>query len=60
MTTLVLAFKKIECDDKTKHDTFYSHSKTETIDDIFESICTTILSNKQKSLGKGSGWIIQS
>ena len=61
MTTLVLAFKKIECDDKAKHDTFYSHSKTETIinesdiHDIFESIYTTILSNKQKSLGKGPG-----
>ena len=28
VTTLVLAFKKIESDDKTKYDTFYFHSKT--------------------------------
>ena len=29
-------------------------------DDIFESIYTTIISNIQKSLGKGSGLLIQS
>ena len=60
---LVLVLKKIESDDPTKPDTFYSHSKAETIinesdiDDVFESIYTTIISNIQKSLGKGSGWI---
>ena len=43
---------------------FYSHSKAETttnendIDDVFQSIYATIISNIQKSLGKGSGWII--
>ena len=29
VATLVLVFKKIESDDKTKYDTFYSHSKAE-------------------------------
>ena len=48
MTALVL-FEKIETDDRTKYDTFYSHSKAETIinesdiDDVFESIYTTII-----------------
>ena len=57
--TLVLVFEKVESDDKTKYDTFYSHSKAETIinesdiDDVFESIYTTITSNIQISLGKG-------
>ena len=51
VTTLVLVFKKIESDDKTKYDTFYSHSKAETIinekdiDDAIESIYTTIISS---------------
>ena len=46
--------------------TFCSHSRAETIinesdiDDAFQSIYTTIISNIQKSLGKGSGWIIDS
>ena len=62
VTTLVLVFKKIESVD----DTFYSNSKAEIIinesdiDDVFKSICTIIISNIQKSLGKGSGWIIDS
>ena len=67
VTTLALKFKKkIENDDKTKYDTFYSHSKAETIinetdiDDVFKSIYTTIISNIQKVLGKVSGWIIDS
>ena len=53
MTTLVLVFKQIESDDKTKYDTFCSHSKVETvinesdIDDKFESIYATITSNTQ-------------
>ena len=51
MTTLVLVFKKIESDDKTNYDTFYSYSKAETIinknntDDFLESTSTTIISN---------------
>ena len=51
MTTLVLVFKKIESDDKTNYDTFYSYSKAETIinknntDDFLESISTAIISN---------------
>ena len=51
----------IECDDETKHSSFYSNSKAETIinesdmDGVFESIYSTIISNIQKSLGKGSG-----
>ena len=66
MTTLVLVFKKIESEDKTKYDNFYSSSKAEIIinesdiDDVFQSICTTIIPIIQKSLGKGSGWIIDS
>ena len=66
MTTLVLVFKNIESDDKTKNDTFYSNSKAEIIinksdiDDVFQSIYTTIISNIQKPLGKDSGWIIDS
>ena len=66
VTTLFLEFENIESDDKTKYDTYYSQSKAETIinesdiDYIFESIYTTILSNIQKSLRKGSDWIIDS
>ena len=66
MTTIVLVFKKIERKDKTKCEHFYSSSKTEVIinesdiDDVFQSICTTNMTNIQKSLGKGSGWLIDS
>ena len=41
-------FKKIEIDDKTKYNIFYTHSKWKTItakgdiDDVFESVCATI------------------
>ena len=58
MKTLVLVFKKIESEEKTKYDTFYSNTKAEIImnesdiDDVFKSICTTIISNIQKSLEK--------
>ena len=61
LTTLVLVFKKIESEGKTKYDTFYSHSEAETITnesdihDVFQSIYITIISNIQESLGKGSG-----
>ena len=53
LSTLVLVFKKIESEYKTKYDNFYSNSKAETIindsdiDNIFESIYTTIISNMQ-------------
>ena len=59
MKTLVLGLK-------TKYDTFYSHSKAETIinegdiDYVFEPIYTTVTSNIQKSLGKCSSWITDS
>ena len=58
VTTLALEFKKIETDDKTKYDTLYSNSKAETIinendiDDVFESIYTTVMTKTQKSGGK--------
>ena len=51
VATLVIEFEKIESDDATKYNTFYSHSKTETIinesniDDAFKSIYTRIISN---------------
>ena len=66
MTALVLVFKKIESEDKTKYDNFYSSSKAEVIinesdiDDGLKSIYTTIIRNVRKPLGKGSGWIIDS
>ena len=61
MSTLVLEFKKIESDDKIKFNTFCLNSKTETVinesdmDDVFESIYTTIISSINQSLGKCSG-----
>ena len=66
LTALVMEFKKIESDDATKYNTFYSNSKAETIinesdiDNVFESIYCKIISNIQKSIRKGSGWIIDS
>ena len=66
MATLILVFKKIESEEKTKDGNFYSSSKVEIIinqsdmDDVFQSIYSTIITNIQKSLGKGSGWIIDS
>ena len=59
-------FNKIESEDKTKYGKFYSSSKAEItmnesdIYDVFQSIYTTIITSIQKSLGKGSGWIIDS
>ena len=64
--TFVLVLKKIESEDKTKYDTFYSNAKEEIvinesdIDGVFQSIHITVISVIQKSLGKGSGWIIDS
>ena len=58
MTTLVSVIKKIQSEDKAKYDTFYSSSKAEIIinksdtDDVFQSICTTIILNIRISLGK--------
>ena len=49
--------KKIESKDKTKYDNFYSRSRAEIIinesdiDDVFQSIYTTVITNIQKSLG---------
>ena len=63
LPTLALVLKKIKSEDKTKYDNFYSSSKAEIIinesdiDDAFQSIYTTIITNIQQSLGKGSGWI---
>ena len=66
MTTLVLEIKKIESDDETNFSTFYLSSNAETIingsdiDDVLESIYIKIVSNIQKSHGRGSSWIIDS
>ena len=56
LTPLVLFLKKIESQDKTKYDTFYSHGKAETIINgsvtdhkVFKSI---YISKKQISLYK--------
>ena len=56
----------MESDNVTKYITFYSNSKTETIinesdiDDVFELIYTTIVSDIQKYLEKYFVWIIDS
>ena len=61
VTALFVVFKKLRSEDKRKYDIFYLNSKAEIIinesdiDDVFESIYTTNLSNMQKSLGKDSG-----
>ena len=66
MTTLISLFKKIENEDKTKYNNFYSSSKPDIIinesgtEDVFQLIYTTIITNIQRSLGKNSGWIIDS
>ena len=66
LTTLFLEFKKIERNDETKYSIFYSNSKAKSIinesdiDNVFESICATIIWNVQKSITKGSSWIIDS
>ena len=63
LTTLVLVFKKIENEDKTSYDTFYSSSKAEIIindsdiDNLFQSVYTPIIAIKQRCSRKGSGWI---
>ena len=61
-----MEFKKIESDDKTKYSTFHLNLKAEksikegNIKDLFESTYSIFISNIQQSLGKGSGWIIDS
>ena len=66
MTTLVLVFIKIESEDKTKYDNFYSSSKTEIIinesdiAEVFQSIYTTTITTIQKSLEKVQALLIQS
>ena len=66
MTTLFSDFKKIQTDDKTLYSTFNSYSKAAAVineDDIGEllkSVYSTVISNIQKSLEQGSGWIIDS
>ena len=64
--TLILVFKEVASDDETKYSTLYSYSKTETvvnqsdIDDLFESIYSTVISNIQNSEGKDSARIFDS
>ena len=65
--TLVSMLKKIESKNETKNKIFYPYSKEKiTInekdinDTVFKSMYTTVISNIQKVLGKGSGWIIGS
>ena len=63
VTAIVLMFKNIQSKDKTKFDIFYSSLNVEIIinendiENVSKSVYTIITSNKQKSLGKGSGWI---
>ena len=58
VTTSALVFKNKESEDKKKYDNFYSISKAEIIinasdiDDVFQSIYTTIIENIRISLGK--------
>ena len=62
MPTLVLVLKL----DKIMYENFHSSSKAKIIiiesdiDAVFYLIYTTIISNIQKSLWKGSTWIIDS
>ena len=58
--------KKRDSEDKRKYDNFYSRSKAEIIineadtDNTFQSIYTTIITNIQNYLAKGSSWVINS
>ena len=57
-------FKKIELKIETKYYYFYSNSKAEITvnesdtDGVLKSVYTSVISNIEESLGKGSGWII--
>ena len=51
MAASALVLRKIECEDKTKYETLYLHSRAETIineneidDNAFKSIYTTVIS----------------
>ena len=58
--------KYLESEDKTKFDNLYWSSKAEivinesNIDDVFQSIYTAIITNRQNSLQKDLSWIIDS
>ena len=63
LTILVLVIKKMESESKTKYNTFYSHSKAETIindsdidDNVIKSVYDTVISTIQNFLGKRSGY----
>ena len=66
VATLVLVFKKIENEDRTRYKNFYLSSNADIvinesdIDNVFQSIYTAIITNIQKSLGKGSDGIFDS
>ena len=63
LATLVLVFKKIETSDETKYDNLYSAQnliKESDVENVLKSVYTVIIAYIQKSLGKGSGWIIDS
>ena len=55
VTTLALVFKMKGSQDKTTYDNFYLSLRAETIindiDDVLQSICSTIVTNIQKFLG---------
>ena len=59
VTTLILGLKKIQSDIKHYIALFFSNSKAKTIineseiNDVFESVYTTVISNIQKSLEQG-------
>ena len=66
VATLVIVFQKTESEEKKICDTFYANSKAGTdinesdTHHVFKSFYTSITSNIQKSLGKGSSRIIDS
>ena len=63
VATLVLVIKKIETSDETKYDNLYSAQnliKESDVENVLKSVYTAIIASIQKSLGKGSGWIIDS
>ena len=64
MTTLFSDFKKIQTDDKTLYSTFNSKAAAvineDDIGELLKSVYSTVISNIQKSLEQGSGWIIDS
>ena len=61
---LVLVFKKIESEDKTKYDNFCSKSKAEMfinesdIDNLFQSIYTTIITKNFRKTFRPDYWSV--